>query len=179
MRSRLDTGSAGRSCDWRRRPDIRLARRHVGPTRLYVDRRRTSVGEPRFDQRVIWCRPIGVDIGECGPGQGFRRCLAARLLLGHARIGFCVLARRQCFRVLRGLTRGLRDGRIGVLLLRRALLVDGSGRSRRGRSGAQALGDLAAREAALASNEAKATEADLSKFAEGIVSVYFGVGREP
>ena len=36
-----------------------------------------------------------------------------------------------------------------------------------------------AREAALASNEAKATEADLSKFAEGIVSVYFGVGREP
>ena len=36
-----------------------------------------------------------------------------------------------------------------------------------------------AREAALASNEAKVTEADLSKFAEGIVSVYFGVGREP
>jgi hypothetical protein len=71
MRSRLDTGSAGRNCDWRRRPDIRLARRHVGPTRLYVDRRRTSVGEPRFDQRVIWCRPIGVDIGECGSGQGF------------------------------------------------------------------------------------------------------------
>jgi hypothetical protein len=29
--SRLDTGSAGRNCDWRRRPDIRLARRHVGP----------------------------------------------------------------------------------------------------------------------------------------------------
>ena len=39
--------------------------------------------------------------------------------------------------------------------------------------------NAAAREAALASNEAKATEADLSKFAEGIVSVYFGVGREP
>jgi uncharacterized protein (TIGR02118 family) len=36
--------------------------------------------------------------------------------------------------------------------------------------------NAAAREAALASNEAKATEADLSKFAEGIVSVYFGVG---
>ena len=39
--------------------------------------------------------------------------------------------------------------------------------------------NAAAREAALASNEAKVTEADLSKFAEGIVSVYFGVGREP
>jgi len=39
--------------------------------------------------------------------------------------------------------------------------------------------NAAAREAALASNEAKATEADLSKFAEGIVSVYFGMGREP
>ena len=39
--------------------------------------------------------------------------------------------------------------------------------------------NAAAREAALASNEAKATEADLSKFAQGIVSVYFGVGREP
>jgi len=52
---------------------------------------------------------------------------------GHARIGLCVLARRQCFRVLRGLTRGLRDGCIGVLLQRRALLVDRSGRSRRGR----------------------------------------------
>ena len=39
--------------------------------------------------------------------------------------------------------------------------------------------NAAAREAALASNEAKATEADLSKFAEGIVSVYFGIGREP
>jgi hypothetical protein len=86
MRSRLDTGTAGRNCDWRRRPDIRLARRHVGPTRLYVDRRRTSVGEPRFDQRVIWCRPIGVDIGECGPGQGFRRCLAARLHTRAARL---------------------------------------------------------------------------------------------
>jgi uncharacterized protein (TIGR02118 family) len=35
----------------------------------------------------------------------------------------------------------------------------------------------AARDAALASNEAKATEADLSKFAEGIVSVYFGIGQ--
>src|SRR6516225_147100 len=138
-RSRLD--SAGGNCD-RRRPDIRLARRHVGPTRLYADRRRTSVGEPWFDRRVIWYRPIGVDIGECGPGQGFRRCLAARLLLGHARIGLCVLARRQCLHVLRGLTRGLRDGRIGVLLQRRALLVDGSGRSRRGRFGAQALGGL-------------------------------------
>jgi uncharacterized protein (TIGR02118 family) len=39
--------------------------------------------------------------------------------------------------------------------------------------------NAAAREAALASNEAKATEADLSKFAEGIVTVYFGMGREP
>jgi hypothetical protein len=143
MRSRLDTRSAGRNCDNRRRPDIRLARRHVGPSRLYVDRRRTTVGEPRFDRRVIWCRPIGVHIGECSPGQGFRRCLAARLLLGHARIGICVLARPQCFCVLRGLTRGLRDGRIGVLLRRRALLVDGSGRSRGGRFGAQALGRLA------------------------------------
>jgi uncharacterized protein (TIGR02118 family) len=37
----------------------------------------------------------------------------------------------------------------------------------------------AAREAALASNEGKAAEADLPKFAEGIVSVYFGMGREP
>jgi hypothetical protein len=54
-----------------------------------------------------------------------------------------VLARRQCFRVLRGLTRVLRDGRIGVLLRRRALLVNGSGRSRMGRFGAQALGGLA------------------------------------
>jgi uncharacterized protein (TIGR02118 family) len=39
--------------------------------------------------------------------------------------------------------------------------------------------NAAAREAALASNEGKATEADLPKFAEGIVSVYFGVGRVP
>src|SRR5215813_14387974 len=39
--------------------------------------------------------------------------------------------------------------------------------------------NAAAREAARTSNEAKATEADLSKFAEGIVSVYFGMGREP
>ena len=39
--------------------------------------------------------------------------------------------------------------------------------------------NAAAREAALASNVAKATEADLSIFAEGIVSVYFGMGREP
>jgi uncharacterized protein (TIGR02118 family) len=37
----------------------------------------------------------------------------------------------------------------------------------------------AAREAALASNEGKAAEADLPKFAEGIVSVYFGMGSEP
>ena len=36
--------------------------------------------------------------------------------------------------------------------------------------------NAAAREAALASNEGKATEADVPKFAEGIVSVYFGVG---
>src|SRR5258708_4160365 len=60
------------------------------------------------------------------------------------RIGLCVLARRQRFCVFRGLTRGLRDRRIGILLRRRALLVDGSGRSRRGRLGAQqAPGDLA------------------------------------
>ena len=39
--------------------------------------------------------------------------------------------------------------------------------------------NAAAREAALASSEGKAAEADLPKFAEGIVSVYFGVGREP
>jgi uncharacterized protein (TIGR02118 family) len=39
--------------------------------------------------------------------------------------------------------------------------------------------NAAAREAALASNEGKATEADLPKFAKGIVSVYFGMGREP
>jgi len=39
--------------------------------------------------------------------------------------------------------------------------------------------NAAAREAALASNEGKATEADVPKFAEGIVSVYFGMGREP
>jgi uncharacterized protein (TIGR02118 family) len=39
--------------------------------------------------------------------------------------------------------------------------------------------NAAAREAALTSNEGKATEADLPKFAEGIVSVYFGIGREP
>src|SRR6266568_4475653 len=99
---------AGRNRDWLW-PDIVLARRHVGPMGLYVDRRRTSVGEARLDQRVIWCWPIGVDIGECGPGQGFRRFLAARLLLGYARIGLCVLARRQRFRVLHGLTRRLRD----------------------------------------------------------------------
>ena len=37
----------------------------------------------------------------------------------------------------------------------------------------------AARETALATNEGKAAEADVPKFAEGIVSVYFGVGREP
>jgi uncharacterized protein (TIGR02118 family) len=39
--------------------------------------------------------------------------------------------------------------------------------------------NAAAREAALTSNEGKDTEADLPKFAEGIVSVYFGIGREP
>jgi len=39
--------------------------------------------------------------------------------------------------------------------------------------------NAAAREAALTSNEGKAAEADLPKFAEGIVTVYFGVGREP
>jgi uncharacterized protein (TIGR02118 family) len=39
--------------------------------------------------------------------------------------------------------------------------------------------NAAAREAALTSNEGKAAEADLPKFAEGIVSAYFGVGREP
>ena len=39
--------------------------------------------------------------------------------------------------------------------------------------------NAAARETALATNEGKATEADVPKFAEGIVSVYFGVGREP
>jgi len=39
--------------------------------------------------------------------------------------------------------------------------------------------NAAAREAALASNEGKATEADVPKFAEGIVSVYFGLCREP
>jgi uncharacterized protein (TIGR02118 family) len=39
--------------------------------------------------------------------------------------------------------------------------------------------NAAAREAALASNEGKAAEADLPKFAEGIVNVYFGMGREP
>ena len=39
--------------------------------------------------------------------------------------------------------------------------------------------NAAARVAALASNEGKAAEADLPKFAEGIVSVYFGMGREP
>ena len=39
--------------------------------------------------------------------------------------------------------------------------------------------NAAARESALASNEGKAAEADLPKFAEGIVSVYFGMGREP
>jgi hypothetical protein len=49
MRRRLDAGSAGRNGDWRR-PDIGLARRHIGPTGLDVDRRRTSVGEARFDR---------------------------------------------------------------------------------------------------------------------------------
>jgi uncharacterized protein (TIGR02118 family) len=39
--------------------------------------------------------------------------------------------------------------------------------------------NAAAREAALTSSEGKAAEADLPKFAEGIVSVYFGMGREP
>src|SRR6266849_5176303 len=39
--------------------------------------------------------------------------------------------------------------------------------------------NAAAREAALTSNEGKAAEADLPKFAEGIVSAYFGMGREP
>ena len=39
--------------------------------------------------------------------------------------------------------------------------------------------NAAAREAALTSNEGKAAEADLPKFAEGIVTVYFGVSREP
>ena len=39
--------------------------------------------------------------------------------------------------------------------------------------------NAAAREAALVSNEGKAAEADLPKFADGIVSVYFGIGREP
>ena len=38
--------------------------------------------------------------------------------------------------------------------------------------------NAAAREATLSSNEGKAAEADLPNFAQGIVSVYFGVGRE-
>src|SRR5262245_18734136 len=54
-----------------------------------------------------------------------------------------MLARRQRFRVLHGLTRGLRDGSIGILLRRRALLVDGSGSSRRTRLDAPAPRDLA------------------------------------
>ena len=54
MRSRLDPRSAGRSCDnRRRRPDIRQARRHVGPTQLYVDRRRTGVGESGFGRQIV------------------------------------------------------------------------------------------------------------------------------
>jgi hypothetical protein len=81
-----------------------------------------SVGEGRPNQRVSRCRPTGVDIGERGPGQGFGRFLAARLLLGHARIGLCVLARRQRLGVIDGFRRGLRDGSVGILLRRRALL---------------------------------------------------------
>src|SRR5262249_6660812 len=125
------------------RPDIGVARLYVGLRGVDLDRRRRSVGEARLDPRVIWCWPIGIDIGEWGPGQGFRWFFAAGLLLGHARISLCALARRQRFRVLHGLTRGLRDGSVGILLRRRALLVDGSGRSRRGRLAAQAPGDLA------------------------------------
>ena len=60
---------------------------------------------------------------------GFGRFLP--LLLGHARIGLCVLARRQRLGVLPGLLRGLRDGSVG------------SGRNGQGRMGAEALGDLA------------------------------------
>jgi len=68
MRRRLDAGSVGRNGDCLRRPDIVLARRYVGPTGVDLDRRRTSVGEVRRDQRVNRRRPIGIDIGECGPG---------------------------------------------------------------------------------------------------------------
>ena len=75
-RLRLNVRGRCRRCAGRNRdglwPDIGLARRHVGPMGLYVDRRRTSVGEAQVDQRVIWCWPLGVDIGECGPGQGFQ-----------------------------------------------------------------------------------------------------------
>ncbi len=39
--------------------------------------------------------------------------------------------------------------------------------------------DAVARETALASSEGKAVVADLPKFAEGIVSIYFGEHREP
>ena len=72
MRRRLYAGSVGRNGDWLRRPDIGVARRYVGLRGVDLDRRRRSVDEARLDQRVIWCWPIGVDIGECGPGQGFR-----------------------------------------------------------------------------------------------------------
>src|SRR5262249_58557044 len=67
------------------------------------------------------CRPIGIDIGERGPSEGFRRFLM-RLLLGHARIGLCALARWHPFGVLHALKRGLRDGSVGIPLRRRALL---------------------------------------------------------
>jgi hypothetical protein len=72
MRRRLYAGSVGRNDDWLRRPDIGVARLYVGLRGVDLDRRRRSVGEARLDPRVIWCWPIGIDIGECGPGQGFR-----------------------------------------------------------------------------------------------------------
>ena len=122
MWGHLHATSARRSGHWLRRPDICLARRRVGPMGWDIGRRR-GVGEARSDQCVRRCRPIGIDVGECGPGEGFRRFLM-RLLLGHARtrIGLCALARRHRFGVLHALKRRLRDSSVGIPLRRRALL---------------------------------------------------------
>jgi integrase len=47
-----------------------------------------------------------------------------RLFLGHARIGFCALARQHRFAVLHALQRGLLHGSVGISLRLRALLND-------------------------------------------------------
>src|SRR5262249_7108496 len=91
----------------------------------------------------------------------FRRFLM-RLLLGHARIGLCGLARRRRFGVLHALKRGLRDGSVGIPLRHRALL------NGRAWLGAPALRGLAGGRADLNSSGRRGSREESSEMREQI-----------